>query len=157
MKTTHCGTGEGKGTQPSPMETSNSAAKVPPKSHFDVKENFSMQTKLEQCRDILKSIPTEDGIRIEAMQVFQEVLSELNRLRLGVHRLNGRELEVFELIGCGLTTKEIGPRLHISPKTVETYRDNIREKLRVQTSHRLSYLAFHWMMAKTQAVIVTEA
>ncbi len=44
--------------------------------------------------------------------------------------LRPRELEVFELIGQGLTTNEIGARLGISQNTVETHRKNIASKLK---------------------------
>src|SRR5271169_4834424 len=43
--------------------------------------------------------------------------------------LADRELEVFRLIGESVKTAEIAERLHLSVKTVETYRDRIREKL----------------------------
>jgi len=52
-------------------------------------------------------------------------------------RLSDRELEVFELFGRGLTTKEVSDRLCLSPKTVGTYRDRIREKLGLR-SNRVS-------------------
>ena len=43
--------------------------------------------------------------------------------------LTDRELAVFELIGRGLTTKEVASDLELSPKTVESYREKIKEKL----------------------------
>ena len=43
--------------------------------------------------------------------------------------LSDRELEVFELIGHGVGTRTIAERLHLSVKTVETHRANIKEKL----------------------------
>src|SRR6266404_2814077 len=46
-----------------------------------------------------------------------------------LNALSDREFEVFQLVGEGLTTSEIGLRLHISGKTVETHRLRIREKL----------------------------
>ncbi|MAE67809.1 MAG: DNA-binding response regulator [Phycisphaeraceae bacterium] len=48
---------------------------------------------------------------------------------LAVDRLSDRELEVFELIGSGSTTRQIAERMHLSPKTIETYRDRIKTKL----------------------------
>jgi DNA-binding NarL/FixJ family response regulator len=111
-----------------------------------------MQAKLEQCRDILKTIPAEDAIRIEAMRVFQEVLTELKRIRLGIDRLSLRELQVFELIGGGFSLKEIAPLLQLSLKTIETYRDNIREKLNIENANKVHYVAFHWMAAKAEQV-----
>jgi len=49
--------------------------------------------------------------------------------RVGVERLTDREMEVFGLLGEGLSTREIAGRLNISAKTIETYRAHIKEKL----------------------------
>ena len=47
----------------------------------------------------------------------------------GVDLLSDRELEVFKLIGHGLTTRRIANKLNLSIKTIETYRMHIKEKL----------------------------
>ncbi|MBU3664755.1 MAG: response regulator transcription factor [Chthoniobacterales bacterium] len=44
-------------------------------------------------------------------------------------KLSEREYEIFELIGRGLMSKEIGEKLAISTQTVQTHRKNIAEKL----------------------------
>lgn len=51
--------------------------------------------------------------------------------------LSDREFEVLRLLGQGLSTKEVGKRLHISDKTVATYRSRIYEKLEIQGMARL--------------------
>src|SRR5690554_3465056 len=43
--------------------------------------------------------------------------------------LTDRELEVFELIGTGLGTREIAGKLHVSIKTIESHREHMKEKL----------------------------
>jgi len=58
--------------------------------------------------------------------------------------LADRELQVFELTGRGLSTREIANRLHIAVKTVETYRARIREKLRLKDTSELLQLAISW-------------
>jgi len=60
-------------------------------------------------------------------------------------RLSDRELEVFELLGQGKTINEIADHLHLSPKTIETYRAHLKEKLRIETSQQLARRAFHWV------------
>jgi RNA polymerase sigma factor (sigma-70 family) len=45
------------------------------------------------------------------------------------HHLTPREREVLQLVAEGFTNKEIGSRLHVSPKTVGTHRQNIMKKL----------------------------
>jgi len=61
--------------------------------------------------------------------------------------LTDREFGVFELIGQGLGTKEIGQRLHISGKTVETHRIHIREKLNFKSGPELASYAVRWASA----------
>ncbi|MCA9396875.1 MAG: response regulator transcription factor, partial [Candidatus Omnitrophica bacterium] len=51
-----------------------------------------------------------------------------------VESLSDRELEVFQLIGQGETTNNIAKKLHLSVKTVETYRANIKNKLNLSNS-----------------------
>ena len=51
--------------------------------------------------------------------------------------LTDRELAVFELIGRGLTTKEVASDLELSPKTVESYREKIKEKLHLPNANQL--------------------
>ena len=59
--------------------------------------------------------------------------------------LSDRELEVFELTGHGLTTKEIAERLHLSVKTVESYRARIKSKLDLQNATELMQHAVQWV------------
>lgn len=61
-----------------------------------------------------------------------------------ISTLSDRELEVFRLIGQGQHTREIGKRLHLSPKTVETYRGRIKTKLNLDTGTELIRRAVQW-------------
>lgn len=58
--------------------------------------------------------------------------------------LSDRELEVFTMIGEGLTTRQIAEKLHLSVKTVETHRAHIKEKLNLNNSTELVQHAIHW-------------
>src|SRR5271165_2316542 len=60
--------------------------------------------------------------------------------------LANRELEVFRLIGQGVRTAEIAERLRLSVKTIETYRDRIREKLNLSDGTELAHYATKWML-----------
>jgi len=62
-----------------------------------------------------------------------------------VDRLADRELEVFELIGRGLTTREIGAKLGLGVTTVDTYRSRIKEKLNLENAARLRAEASRWV------------
>ncbi|MDX1547061.1 MAG: response regulator transcription factor [Rhodothermales bacterium] len=59
--------------------------------------------------------------------------------------LSDRELEVFELTGRGLGTRDIAERLHLSVKTVESYRARIKEKLNLKTAAELMQHAVQWV------------
>jgi DNA-binding NarL/FixJ family response regulator len=69
---------------------------------------------------------------------------EVTRSPLDV--LADRELEVFRLIGGGVKTAEIAERLHLSVKTVETYRDRIRKKLGLSDGTQLAHYATQWVL-----------
>lgn len=56
--------------------------------------------------------------------------------------LSPRELEVFSLIGQGVSTKQIAKRLFLSDKTVETHREKIKKKLNLKNSIQLQHAAF---------------
>jgi DNA-binding NarL/FixJ family response regulator len=58
--------------------------------------------------------------------------------------LSDREMEVFQLIGQGFGTRQIAEQLHVSVKTVETYRANIKEKLNLKNATELMKHAVHW-------------
>lgn len=60
--------------------------------------------------------------------------------------LADRELEVFRLIGQGVKTAEIAERLHLSVKTIETYRDRIRQKLDLSHGTELAHYATQWVL-----------
>jgi DNA-binding NarL/FixJ family response regulator len=60
--------------------------------------------------------------------------------------LADRELEVFRLIGQGVKTAQIADRLHLSVKTVETYRDRIRQKLNLSDGTTLVHYATQWTL-----------
>jgi DNA-binding NarL/FixJ family response regulator len=66
--------------------------------------------------------------------------------RSPVDALSDRELEVLRLIGNGVRTAEIAVRLHLSVKTVETYRDRIRRKLGLNDGTDLARYAAQWVL-----------
>jgi DNA-binding NarL/FixJ family response regulator len=62
-----------------------------------------------------------------------------------VNILTDRELEIFQLIGSGLGSKQIASKLHISVKTVENHRAHIKEKLNIKSAIDLVQQAALWM------------
>ncbi len=64
----------------------------------------------------------------------------------GVEGLTNRELEIFRLIGQGLTTSQIAESLHRSVNTIESHRTKIKEKLGAKTASELNRAAVQWML-----------
>lgn len=62
--------------------------------------------------------------------------------------LSDRELEVFELTGHGLGSAEIADRMHISPKTVQSYQTRIKNKLHLESARELVRRAVQWVEAE---------
>ncbi|MCX5660458.1 MAG: response regulator transcription factor [Planctomycetota bacterium] len=62
--------------------------------------------------------------------------------------LTDRELSIFELLGQGLGSQQIGDRLHLSVKTIETYRQNLKHKLGVTANPELIRQAIQWQMER---------
>lgn len=65
--------------------------------------------------------------------------------------LTDREIEVFQLIGEGLSISEIGHRLHLSVKTIGTYRERIKEKLNLKNATELLRYALNWVEKERQS------
>lgn len=62
-----------------------------------------------------------------------------------IEELSDRELEIFQAIGRGLSTREIADTLHLSMKTIASHRENIKVKLKLKSSSDLMKQAIHWM------------
>ena len=62
-----------------------------------------------------------------------------------IEKLTDREFEVFQLIGQGKSTRDIAEQLHLSPKTVDVHRANIREKLELTDVTALIRHAVRWV------------
>ncbi len=78
--------------------------------------------------------------------VQRAFISGTDLSRPPVDRLTDREREVFELIGQGLSSRQIAVRLEVSPKTVETHREHIKEKLELTTGAELTRYAVQWVL-----------
>lgn len=66
-----------------------------------------------------------------------------------IDRLSDRELEVFRLIGQGHGTRRIAEQLHLSIKTVESYREHIKEKMMLRGANELVQHAVQWLASET--------
>ncbi len=66
-----------------------------------------------------------------------------------INKLSDRELEVFEMIGKGSSTRDIAVKLHLSIKTIETHREHIKDKLGLKNGAELSCHAVKWVLEST--------
>src|SRR5206468_9657202 len=75
------------------------------------------------------------------------VLAQRSPGTASIDDLTDRELEIFERIGKGEEVKSIAKALHLSPKTVETHRANIKEKLNLLNARQVARYAVQWVSA----------
>lgn len=80
-----------------------------------------------------------EKLLLNALQEKKDILSS------PVEALSDRELEVFELTGHGMSTTEIATQFHLSPKTIETYRSRIKDKLNFKNATELMFNAVKWV------------
>jgi DNA-binding NarL/FixJ family response regulator len=80
-----------------------------------------------------------------------ESLSARPKIENGVSLLTDRELEIFELIGRGRTTRQISGYLHLGMSTVDTYRARIKAKLNLENASQLCHEAIRWVSAGQKA------
>ena len=84
--------------------------------------------------------------RIASRMLQQFVGSDdVGLAKTGLSRLSDRELEVFELIGRGMSSREIADKLHRSVKTIETRRAHIKRKLELRNAAELMQHAVNWV------------
>ncbi len=67
-----------------------------------------------------------------------------------IEKLTDREFEVFQLIGHGKSTRDIAEQLHLSPKTVDVHRSNIKAKLELGDVTALIRHAVRWVETQQQ-------
>lgn len=65
-----------------------------------------------------------------------------------ISRLTDREVEVFEMIGRGLTSRQIAAKLDLSPKTIDAHRERIKQKLELKNVTELTKHAVQWILEK---------
>jgi DNA-binding NarL/FixJ family response regulator len=86
----------------------------------------------------------------QAARMLQQQVRGQNTIQESpVKSLSDRELEVFQLIGQWKKTKEIAAQLHLSIKTIEYYREQIKRKLNLKSAAELTHYATSWVQRET--------
>jgi len=62
--------------------------------------------------------------------------------------LSDREMEVFQLIGNGYSTRQIAAKLNLSVKTIDSYREHLKLKLQLEAGKDLVRYAIQWMKSE---------
>jgi len=78
--------------------------------------------------------------------VSQVIAAADSNKKSPVEMLTNRELEVFQLIGQGLTTGAIARQLQLSTHTIDTHREKIKHKLDVKNANALQREATQWVL-----------
>jgi two-component system response regulator NreC len=79
-----------------------------------------------------------------AVLLHQLVGARQNATRTGLEQLTDRELYVLQLLGAGLSTRQIAAEVNRSLKTIETHRENIKRKLGLSGAAELVHFAAQW-------------
>jgi DNA-binding NarL/FixJ family response regulator len=107
-------------------------------------------TKQEATRNILYAVRTilGGGIYLSdkmALRVASKVAARpAHHAPASLDKLTDRELQVFELIGEGFSTRQIAGRLRLGVPTVDTYRGRIKDKLHLRDANELLQHAIRW-------------
>jgi len=107
-------------------------------------------SKDQASRTIIKAVRTvlAGGLYLSqpmTERMVQRAVRGDRSARSPLERLTDREIEVFELIGQGLACRQIARRLNLSPKTVDTHREHLKEKLELKDVTALIRHAVRWV------------
>lgn len=106
------------------------------------------QQSIENVVDAIRQVLT--GEMYLSSQMTRRILQRVGGQRPleddPVGSLSNRELEVFEMIGRGMATREIARKLDLSPKTIEAHREKIKTKLNLKNAAALSQRAVQWVL-----------
>ncbi|MFM7143738.1 MAG: LuxR C-terminal-related transcriptional regulator, partial [Alphaproteobacteria bacterium] len=110
--------------------------------------------KEEAAEEVLSAIRTVMKgelyvTRKMAVLVLHKLLEQPNASQHGdVASLSDRELQVFSLLGGGLSTRKIATKLGVSFKTIESHRENIKRKLGIADAASLLRHAADWVRSQ---------
>jgi DNA-binding NarL/FixJ family response regulator len=112
-------------------------------------------TKEESPAEVVAAIRTVmDGRIYVSQRVNGAILERLGHAGKAVQpsgfdSLSDREIEVFQLVGRGLNSREIAGRLSLGATTVDSYRARIKEKLEIRNAAELYQRAAQWVTERS--------
>jgi DNA-binding NarL/FixJ family response regulator len=107
--------------------------------------------KQESSEKMIEAIRTVlSGERFLSPEISRRLISQAlgssDRTKTPIEQLTDRELEIFRMIGEGLSTGLIANRLFLSTHTIDTHRENIKRKLALSNAAELSRAAVRWLL-----------
>lgn len=104
---------------------------------------------MEGIRKVLGGqIAVSDKMSAKILEIFSGRRPDSNNGL--VENLTDREFEVFQLIGKGMDSKQIASQLHLSPKTIDVHRSNIKAKLKITSMTELIRYAVRWVESEVR-------
>jgi DNA-binding NarL/FixJ family response regulator len=79
-------------------------------------------------------------------RLINQALGGADKTKTPIEQLTDRELEIFRMIGEGLTSGVIAKKLFLSTHTIDTHRENIKRKLAVRSAAEVSRAAVQWLL-----------
>ena len=98
-------------------------------------------------RVLTGAVYVSDALAARLLQ--QQIRGQKDIQESPVKSLSDREMEVFRLIGQWKKTREIAEELHLSIKTIEYYREQIKRKLNLKDAGELTQYATSWVQRET--------
>ena len=110
------------------------------------------QEAIEKIADAVREVL--NGRRYLSPAISQQLNADSTtgagaRSATSIAELTDRELEILELIGKGREVREIAEQLRLSPKTVETHRTHIKEKLNLKNARGVARFALQWLVEQS--------
>jgi DNA-binding NarL/FixJ family response regulator len=109
-----------------------------------VMKHEAMANVIQAIRDVFDGRPyLSPAMAAQVITKFAQRPGESSASE--IDQLSDRELEILELIGKGNEVRQIAKSLHLSPKTVETHRAHIKEKLNLANARQVGRFAVQWL------------
>lgn len=86
--------------------------------------------------------------KIKEKMLHLLVANKKDHVEFSIDTLSDRELEVFRLIGNGFSTRQIATQLCLSSKTIDSYREHLKLKLRLAKGSELVQHAIQWVKSE---------
>ncbi len=112
---------------------------------------INKQEAPEKLIDGIRAVINDDYFFGEAVtrRLIRKCIGKPKPIRLvGIETLTNRELQVFEQIGKGQSTRQIADAMFLSIKTVERHKENIKQKLNLQHATQLTQHATQWVIER---------